>query len=140
MWIECKRKPDKKYYVSVFIKSIYCINPSDITFLIDTGAGTTQLNWYAATRIGLVTKGFLRYDGEYRGVGGKRYPADKLTNVELIFKSTNDKYSIKLEKLSIMRKTEDNKNLPLMASLLGMDALEHFDIFFRKDKAYLKPH
>ena len=116
--------------------------PFDITFIVDTGASQTQLNWNDAQSTGFFFN--IRFpfmmvsDGTYRGIGGD-VGARKIAGINITFNSNIGKHTEELDWLSISNEyTVDGRKIPPMNSLLGIDILQRFDILFESKFAHLR--
>jgi hypothetical protein len=107
--------------------------------LVDTGATLTQISWSDAITHGIIIKDLPSSNNsivEEIGVSARTYT---LPNNLLIFKDSNGRFDIPMDKLNVMYfKTIDGKTCPYSPSLLGIDVLQMFDILTEKKSAFLR--
>lgn len=122
---------DNKYYVPAIVRSTQLANAFWINFLLDTGASKTQLSWNDANYYGVIIRSLPPDNSIYSGLGGsvKGY---SLYGTTLTFKSNNGRYMRSIDSLSVSDyKTTDGRQCPRVSSVLGIDIVSLFDIYFR---------
>jgi hypothetical protein len=121
---------DTRFYVLTTVYSGYFKRYYVWNFLIDTGAARTQLSWNDADYYGIQIR-YLPIDNRtFVGLGGK-VQGYLLPQSELIFKSSTGVYKLVIGDLSVSDfMTTDGVQAPRNPSVLGIDILDKFDIYF----------
>jgi hypothetical protein len=139
LYIECyKNSNDNRYYVPAFVHSKQIDLVLKINFLVDTGASVTLLSWNEVPYEILNTN--LREDRMYTGMGGS-FKAFLLPECSLFFYANTGIYNLVVGDLSLSNYlTVDGRLCPHVASVLGIDILNKFDISFSNDleRVFLK--
>jgi hypothetical protein len=130
--LECyKCYNDNRYYLPKFVYSKQLALFLKINFLVDTGASTTLLSWNEVPYATLRTN--LREHRTYTGMGGS-FKAFLLPECSLFFYANNGIYNLVVGDLSLSNYlTVDGRLCPHVASVLGIDILNKFDISFSDD-------
>jgi hypothetical protein len=130
--IECyKSSNDNRYYVPTFVYSKQLELTLKINFLVDTGASATLLSWNEVPYEILNTN--LREDKMYTGMGGS-FKAFLLPECSLFFHANTGIYNLVVGDLSLSNYlTVDGRLCPHVASVLGIDILNKFDISYSDD-------
>jgi hypothetical protein len=102
-----------------------------INFLVDTGASSTLLSWNEVPYGTLKTN--LPEDRTYTGMGGS-FKAFLLPECSLFFYANTGIYNLVVGDLSLSNYlTVDGRLCPHVASVLGIDILNKFDISYSDD-------
>ena len=132
------RGDDKRFYISGKVTSTSLQTPIKILFLVDTGATKTQLSWNDTLKNGINISN-LPTDGIYTGLGGnvKGY---SLSNTKIVFNGLRyENVNFNINNLSISDSvTIEGKPIPRGPSVVGIDFLKFFTIFFDNEIVYLK--
>ena len=132
MHIECyKCLNDERYYVPTFVISKQLELVFKINFVVDTGSSATLLSWNEVPYATLKTN--LREDRIYTAMGGS-FKAFVLPECRLFFYANTAIYDLTVGDLGVSNYlTVDGRLCPPVASVLGIDVLNKFDISFSKD-------
>lgn len=132
MYVECyKCHNDERYYVPAFVISKQPESVFKINFLVDTGASTTLLSWNDVPYVTLKTK--LREGRTFTGMGGS-VKAFILSECSILLHADIGKYDLAVGELDLSNYlTVDGRLCPPVASVLGIDILNKFDISFSDD-------
>jgi hypothetical protein len=107
--------------------------------LVDTGATLTQISWSDAITHGIIITDLPSSNNSIvEGIGGS-VRTYTLPNNLLMFRASNGRFDIPMDKLNVMYfKTIDGKNCLNSPSLLGIDILQMFDFLTEKKSAFLR--
>lgn len=132
MHIECyKCLNDERYYVPTFVISKQLELVFKINFVVDTGSSTTLLSWNEVPYATLKTN--LSEDRIYTTMGGS-FKALILPECSLFFYANTAIYNLAVGDLGVSNYlTVDGRLCSPVASVLGIDVLNKFDISFSKD-------
>ena len=101
-----------------------------INFLVDTGSSTTLLSWNEVQYATLKTN--LREDRVFTGMGGS-FKAFILPECSLFFYANTGIHSLAAGDLGLSNYlTVDGRLCPAVPSVLGIDILNKFDIWYQR--------
>jgi hypothetical protein len=132
LYIDCyKNFNDRRYYVPTFIYSKQLELILKINLLVDTGASATLLSCNDVPYATLRTN--LHEDRTFTGMGGS-FKTFLLPECSLYFYANTGIFILVVGNLGISNYlTVDGRLCPAVASVLGIDILNKFDISFSND-------
>jgi gag-polyprotein putative aspartyl protease len=124
------------FYITTLVWSPTINKLSTIRFYVDTGATLTMISEKDALRNGIDFRRILvKSTDQVKGIGG-RVSAYRLPLCRIVFLTDTGINAEDLDYVNILSNEKQSQEEPIELSLLGLDILIRYKIYFLKDITY----